>query len=139
MRWKDQLTSGLKAAGAMTAVNLPILGLMVTLGFGVYPVDPEGFEMPAVAFAMGTIVVGGLIPGIIGTFVWYQIDRRWSSRSGLIFLFIAMTIATVMTLPATNPNAQTGDAFILTTVLHYSTALLGSWFIPRFSPVESID
>lgn len=136
---KEFFQCGLKAAGAMSGINLLILGIMMLFGYDSFPVDPNGSEMSAFAFVIGTIITGGIFPGLIGMAVWLKLKQRWDGQALMIFAIIALLIATLMTLPITNPNAPTGDAFVLTTVLHYSTAILGIWLIPHFSKVETID
>lgn len=133
MDWKRHTRTGMKAAGVMGSINLLILGFMMIIGYDTTPFDPSGVEMPAPVFALATVMGGGIVPGLIGTVTWVKIDERWSEQSRIIFTVLALVIATFMTLPITNPNAPTGDAYVLTTVLHYSTAILGSLFIPYFS------
>lgn len=133
MDWKRHTRTGMKAAGVMGAINLLILGFMMVIGYDTIPLDPSGVEIPALVFALATVMGGGIVPGLIGTVTWVKIDERWSEQSRIIFTVLALVIATFMTLPITNPNAPTGDAYVLTTVLHYSTAILGSLFIPYFS------
>lgn len=129
---------GLKAAGVMAGGNLLILGIMVALGYGDYPMDPAGVKMTGSVFTIAVLLTGGLIPGLAGSFIWCNIYGRWPDRAMAIFAVITLTVATLMTLPATNPNSPSGDAFILTSILHYSTALLGSWAIPYFFSAEKI-
>ena len=83
------------------------------------------------------IIGGGIVPGMMGTLVWTKIEERWSDKSRLLFTLLALGFATFMTLPIANRDLPTGDAYVLTTVLHYTTAILGSMFIPYFSnPAE---
>ena len=126
----------MKAAGAMGAINLLILGFLMVIGYDTTPLDPSGVEIPVPVFAFATVLGGGIVPGLIGTVVWTKIDGRWSEQSRNMFTLLALVIATVMTLPVTNPNVPTGDAYVLTAVLHYSTAILGSAFIPYFATAE---
>ena len=126
----------MKAAGAMGAINLLILGFLMVIGYDTTPLDPSGVEIPVPVFAVATVLGGGIVPGLIGTVVWTKIDGRWSEQSRNMFTLLALVIATVMTLPVTNPNVPTGDAYVLTAVLHYSTAILGSVFIPYFANAE---
>jgi len=126
----------MKAAGVMGAINLLILGFMMVIGYDTTPLDPSGVEIPVPVFAVATVMGGGIVPGLIGTVVWTKIDGRWSEQSRNMFTLLALVIATFMTLPVTNPNVPTGDAYVLTAVLHYSTAILGSVFIPYFSNAE---
>ena len=79
---------------------------------------------------------GGIVPGLIGTVVWTKIDERWNEKSRLMFTLLALIIATFMTLA--NPQSSTDDAYVLTAVLHYTTAILGSWFIPTFANAPKI-
>mgnify|MGYP003683503867 FL=1 len=67
---------------------------------------------------------------------WVKVNERWSEQSRVLFTLLALVIASFMTLPFTNPRVPTGDAYVLTAVLHYSTAILGSWFIPYFSNAD---
>lgn len=120
----------------MGAINLLILGFMMVIGYDTTPLDPSGVEIPVPVFAVATVMGGGIVPGLIGTVVWTKIDGRWSEQSRNMFTLLALVIATFMTLPVTNPNVPTGDAYVLTAVLHYSTAILGSVFIPYFSNAE---
>lgn len=136
MDWKRHTRTGLKAAGAMGAINLLILGFLMVIGYDTTPLDPSGVEIPVPVFAVATVMGGGIVPGLIGTVVWTKIDGRWSEQSRNMFTVLALVIATFMTLPVTNPNVPTGDAYVLTAVLHYSTAILGSVFIPYFSNAE---
>ena len=73
---------------------------------------------------------------MIGTVVWTKIDERWNEKSRLMFTLLALIIATFMTLA--NAQSPTGDAYVLTAVLHYTTAILGSWFIPTFANAPRI-
>ena len=136
MDWKRHARTGMKAAGAMGAINLLILGFLMVIGYDTTPLDPSGVEIPVPVFAVATVMGGGIVPGLIGTVVWTKIDGRWSEQSRNMFTVLALVIATFMTLPVTNPNVPTGDAYVLTAVLHYSTAILGSVFIPYFSNAE---
>ena len=136
MDWKRHTRTGMKAAGAMGAINLLILGFLMVIGYDTTPLDPSGVEIPVPVFAVATVLGGGIVPGLIGTVVWTKIDGRWSEQSRNMFTLLALVIATVMTLPVTNPNVPTGDAYVLTAVLHYSTAILGSVFIPYFATAE---
>ena len=136
MDWKKHIRTGMKAAGVMGAINLLILGFMMVIGYDTTPLDPSGVEIPVPVFAVATVMGGGIVPGLIGTVVWTKIDGRWSEQSRNMFTLLALVIATFMTLPVTNPNVPTGDAYVLTAVLHYSTAILGSVFIPYFSNAE---
>ncbi|MDA7463724.1 DUF6069 family protein [Candidatus Poseidonia alphae] len=136
MDWKKHTRTGMKAAGVMGAINLLILGFMMVIGYDTTPLDPSGVEIPVPVFAVATVMGGGIVPGLIGTVVWTKIDGRWSEQSRNMFTLLALVIATFMTLPVTNPNVPTGDAYVLTAVLHYSTAILGSVFIPYFSNAE---
>ncbi|MDG1557055.1 MAG: DUF6069 family protein [Candidatus Poseidoniaceae archaeon] len=136
MDWKRHTRTGMKAAGAMGAINLLILGFLMVIGYDTTPLDPSGVEIPVPVFAVATVMGGGIVPGLIGTVVWTKIDGRWSEQSRNMFTLLALVIATVMTLPVTNPNVPTGDAYVLTAVLHYSTAILGSAFIPYFATAE---
>ena len=138
MDWKKHSRTGMKAAGAMGAINLVILGFMMLIGYDTTPLDPSGVEIPAPVFAIGTVIGGGIVPGLIGTVVWTKIDERWEEKSRLIFALLALILATFMTLPFTNPRVPTGDAYVLTAVLHYTTAILGSWFIPSIANAPKI-
>ena len=60
----------MKAAGAMGAINLVIVGFMMLIGYDTTPLDPSGVEIPAPVFAIGTVIGGGIVPGLIGTVVW---------------------------------------------------------------------
>jgi len=136
MDWKTQIRTGSKAAGAMAAINLLILGFMMVIGYNTTPLDPSGVEIPIVVFAIATMIGGGIVPGLIGTVTWVKVNERWSEQSRILFTLLALVIASIMTLPFTNPRVPTGDAYVLTAVLHYSTAILGSWFIPYFSNAD---
>lgn len=136
MDWKKHGRTGMKAAGVMGSINLLILGFLMVIGYDTTPLDPSGVEMPTLVFAIATVMGGGIVPGLIGTVTWVKIDERWSEQSRIVFTVLALVIATFMTLPMTNPNVPTGDAYILTAVLHYTTAILGSLLIPYFSNAE---
>ena len=136
MDWKKHTRTGMKAAGVMGAINLLILGFMMVIGYDTTPLDPSGVEISIPFFAIATVMGGGIVPGLIGTVVWTKIDRRWSEQSRNMFTLLALAIATLSTLPFTNQRAPTGDAYVLTSVLHYSTAILGSLFIPYFANTE---
>lgn len=136
MDWKTQIRTGSKAAGAMAAINLLILGFMMVIGYNTTPLDPSGVEIPIVVFAIATMIGGGIVPGLIGTVTWVKVNERWSEQARVLFTLLALVIASIMTLPFTNPRVPTGDAYVLTAVLHYSTAILGSWFIPYFSNAD---
>ena len=130
---KESFLQSLKASAGMSGGNLLTLGVLTFFGYNSYPVDPDGGEMGVVLFAVMTVIIGGLIPGVAGSLLWRKLDQKWTGRALLIFGGIAFTIATVMTLPVTNPNSPTGDAYVLTAVLHYSTAAFGIWLIPLFA------
>tara|TARA_B110000444_G_scaffold147787_1_gene138156 strand:+ start:2386 stop:2814 length:429 start_codon:yes stop_codon:yes gene_type:complete len=136
MDWKKHIRTGTKAAGAMAGINLLILGFMMVIGYNTTPLDPSGVEIPVFVFAIATIIGGGIVPGLIGTVTWVKVNERWSEQSRVLFTLLALVIASFMTLPITNPRVPTGDAYVLTAVLHYSTAILGSWFIPYFSNAD---
>jgi hypothetical protein len=136
MDWKKHIRTGTKAAGAMAGINLLILGFMMVIGYNTTPLDPSGVEIPIVVFAIATMIGGGIVPGLIGTVTWVKVNERWSEQSRVLFTLLALVIASFMTLPFTNPRVPTGDAYVLTAVLHYSTAILGSWFIPYFSNAD---
>ena len=136
MDWKKHIRTGTKAAGAMAGINLLILGFMMVIGYNTTPLDPSGVEIPVFVFAIATIIGGGIVPGLIGTVTWVKVNERWSEQSRVLFTLLALVIASFMTLPFTNPRVPTGDAYVLTAVLHYSTAILGSWFIPYFSNAD---
>ena len=138
MDWKKHSRTGMKAAGAMGAINLVIVGFMMLIGYDTTPLDPSGVEIPVPLFAISTVIGGGVVPGLIGTVVWTKIDERWEEKSRLTFILLALIIATFMTLPFTNPRVPTGDAYVLTAVLHYTTAILGGWFIPSFANAPKI-
>ena len=126
----------MKAAVGMGAINLFILGFMMLIGYDTTPLNPSGVEIPNPIFVIGIIMGGGIVPGLIGTVVWTKIDERWNEKSRLMFTLLALIIATFMTLA--NPQSPTGDAYLLTAVLHYTTAILGSWFIPTFANAPKI-
>lgn len=138
MDWKKHTRTGMKAAGAMGAINLLILGFMMLIGYDTTPLDPSGVEIPVPVFAIATVIGGGIVPGLSGAVIWTKIDQRWNERSRLRFTLLALALATFMTLPFTNPRVPTGDAYVLTAVLHYTTAILGSWFIPSFANAPKI-
>ena len=125
--------SGMKASGAMGGLNLLILGVMIAIGYDTTPLSRSGGDIPLPVFAIATIVGGGIVPGMMGTVVWTKIEERWSEMSGIIFTVLALGMATVMTLPITNRDLPTGDAYVLTTVLHFSTAILGCLMIPYYA------
>lgn len=126
----------MKAAVGMGAINLFILGFMMLIGYDTTPLNPSGVEIPTPIFVIGIIMGGGIVPGLIGTVVWTKIDERWNEKSRLMFTLLALIIATFMTLA--NPQSSTDDAYVLTAVLHYTTAILGSWFIPTFANAPKI-
>lgn len=138
MEWKNHTRLGLKAGAAMGAINFLILGLMMLIGYDTTPLTRSGIEIPIPVFVISTIIGGGIAPGIIGLVVWKRIDQRWNEHSRMVFTLLALLIATFRTLPYTNPNIPTGDAYVLTSVLHYTTAILGSWFIPFFANAPKI-
>ena len=121
----------------MAAINLLILGFLMVIGYTTTPLDPRGVEIPIVAFAIATVIGGGIVPGLVGTVTWVKVNERWSEQSRILFTLLALALASFMTLPFTNPRVPTGDAYVLTAVLHFSTAILGSWFIPSFSNAET--
>lgn len=127
------MMAGLKAAGATSAVNLALLGLLALLGYDEYPSDPSGIAMTMPSFAFAMIIIGGLVPGLLGSIVWLKMHENLGDKAWMGFSALALVIATLMTLPLTNPNAPSGDALVLVSILHYSTALLGGWLIPHFS------
>ena len=135
MDWKKHTRSGMKASGAMGCVNLLILGAMIAIGYDTTPLSRSGGDIPLPVFAIATIVGGGIVPGMMGTVVWTKIEERWSEISRIIFTVLALGMATVMTLPITNRDLPTGDAYVLTTVLHFSTAILGCLMIPYYAKV----
>ena len=137
MDWKKHIRTGSKAAGAMAAINLLILGFLMVIGYTTTPLDPRGVEISIVAFAIATVIGGGIVPGLVGTVTWVKVNERWSEQSRILFTLLALALASFMTLPFTNPRVPTGDAYVLTAVLHFSTAILGSWFIPSFSNAET--
>ena len=133
MDWRMHTRSGMKASGAMGGLNLLILGVMIAIGYDTTPLSRSGGDIPLPVFAIATIVGGGIVPGMMGTVVWTKIEERWSEMSGIIFTVLALGMATVMTLPITNRDLPTGDAYVLTTVLHFSTAILGCLMIPYYA------
>ena len=133
MNWKERARAGVKASCVMGGLNLFILGAMVVIGYDTTPVSRIGGEIPLPIFAMATVIGGGIVPGLIGAVVWTKIEVRWGDKSRILFTLLALSMATFMTLPIANRDLPTGDAYVLTTVLHYTTAILGSMFIPYFS------
>ena len=136
MDWKKHASAGVKASVAMGGLNLLVLGGMMVVGYNTTPVSRFGGEIPILVFAIATIVGGGIVPGMMGTLVWTKIEERWSDKSRLLFTLLALGFATFMTLPITGRDLPTGDAYVLTTVLHYSTAILGSLIIPSYSNAQ---
>lgn len=136
MDWRKHASAGMKASVAMGGLNLLVLGGMMVAGYDTTPVSRFGGEIPILVFAIATIVGGGIVPGLMGTLVWTKIEERWDDQSRLLFTLLALGFATVMTLPITSRDLPTGDAYVLTTVLHYSTAILGSLIIPYSSNAQ---
>ena len=133
MDWKRHARTGIRASAAMAGLNLLVLGVMMVIGYDTTPASRFGGEIPLPVFAIATIIGGGIVPGLMGTLVWTKIEERGGNQSRIMFTLLALAFATSMTLPITNRTLPTGDAYVLTTVLHYSTAILGSLLIPYCS------
>jgi hypothetical protein len=138
MNWKMHARTGVKASVAMAGLTLLGLGAMMVAGYATTPASRFGGEIPLPVFAIATIIGGGIVPGMMGALVWAKIEQRWGDRSRILFALLALAFATFMTLPITNRTLPTGDAYVLTTVLHYSTAILGSLMIPYYANVEKV-
>ena len=136
MDWKRHARTGVKASAAMAGLNLLVLGAMIVVGYDTTPASRFGGDIPLPVFAIATIIGGGIVPGLMGTLVWTKIVERWGDQSRIMFTLLALAFATSMTLPITSRALPTGDAYVLTTVLHYSTAILGSLMIPYYSNAE---
>ena len=136
MDWKRHARTGMKASAAMAGLNLLVLGAMMVVGYDTTPASRFGGDIPLPVFAIATIIGGGIVPGLMGTLVWTKIEERWGDQSRIMFTLLALAFATSMTLPITSRALPTGDAYVLTTVLHYSTAILGSLMIPYYSNAE---
>ena len=136
MDWKRHARTGVKASAAMAGLNLLVLGAMMVVGYDTTPASRFGGDIPLPVFAIATIIGGGIVPGLMGTLVWTKIEERWGDQSRIMFTLLALAFATSMTLPITSRALPTGDAYVLTTVLHYSTAILGSLMIPYYSNAE---
>ena len=134
MQLTKEMPTGLSTALKMTSVNLSLLVLFYFIfGFDDLPSTAPFFML----FVM-TIIMGGLIPAYFGGYVFKIFSRKGAGREMIIFAILAITLAILNTIPNGN-NDATSDMYLITTALHFSTAISGIWFIPRGINLENTD
>ena len=79
-----------------------------------------------------------LLVGAVGAFLWMWMHEKWGDTAWKQFGAMALVIATVETLYTcgflTESATGSQEARIIVGVLHYTTALLGGfWLIPHYS------
>ena len=134
MQLTKEVPTGLPTALKMTSINLSSLVLFYfILGFDDLPSTAPFFML----FVM-TIIMGGLIPAYFGGYVFKIFSRKGAGKEMTIFAILAITLAILNTIPNGN-NDATSDMYLITTALHFSTAISGIWFIPRGINLENTD
>ena len=138
MRAKEIALGGLKAGGVVAAANIPILIALKIAGFDEYPNDMRtGVVMDFGQFT-SMMILTCLLVGIVGAFLWMWMHEKWGDTAWKQFGAMALVIATVETLYTcgflTESATGSQEARIIVGVLHYTTALLGGfWLIPHYS------
>lgn len=138
MRAKEIALGGLKAGGVVAAANIPILIALKIAGFDEYPNDMRtGVVMDFGQFT-SMMILTCLLVGAVGAFLWMWMHEKWGDTAWKQFGAVALVIATVETLYTcgflTESATGSQEARIIVGVLHYTTALLGGfWLIPHYS------
>ena len=138
MRAKEIALGGLKAGGVVAAANIPILIALKIAGFDEYPNDMRtGVVMDFGQFT-SMMILTCLLVGAVGAFLWMWMHEKWGDTAWKQFGAMALVIATVETLYTcgflTESATGSQEARIIVGVLHYTTALLGGfWLIPHYS------
>ena len=84
------------------------------------------------------MILSCLLFGTVGAFLWMWMHEKWGDTAWKQFGAVALVIATLYTLFTcgflTGTAAGSEEARIIVGVLHYTTALLGGfWLIPHYS------
>ena len=138
MRAKEIALGGMKAGGVVAAANIPILIALKIAGFDEYPNDMRtGVVMDFGQFT-SMMILTCLLVGAVGAFLWMWMHEKWGDTAWKQFGAMALVIATVETLYTcgflTESATGSQEARIIVGVLHYTTALLGGfWLIPHYS------
>ena len=138
MRAKEIALGGLKAGGVVAAANIPILIALKIAGFDEYPNDMRtGVVMDFGQFT-SMMILSCLLVGTVGAFLGMWMHEKGGDTAWKQFGAVALVIATVETLYTcgflTESATGSQEARIIVGVLHYTTALLGGfWLIPHYS------
>ena len=85
------------------------------------------------------LILTCMLVGTAGAFLWMWMHQKWGDTAWKQFGAVARVIATLYTLFTcgflTGTAAGSQEARIIVGVLHYTTALLGGfWLIAHYSP-----
>ena len=138
MRAKEIALGGLKAGGVVAAANIPILIAFKLAGFDEYPNDMLSGQVMDFGQFTSMMILTCLLVGAVGAFLWMWMHEKWGDTAWKQFGAMALVIATVETLYTcgflTESATGSQEARIIVGVLHYTTALLGGfWLIPHYS------
>jgi hypothetical protein len=139
MNAKEISLGGLKAGGVIATTNILILIVLKVAGYDEYPKDMISGEVMLFGQFTMMMVLTCCIAGTVGAFVWMWMHGKWGDGAWVHFGVLALILATLETLWTcgilTGTSAGSEEARVVVGVLHYSTALLGGfWLIPHFSP-----
>jgi hypothetical protein len=139
VKQKEIALGGLKAGGVVAAANIPILILLKLVGYDEYPNDMLSGEVMQFGQFTSMMILTCLLVGTAGAFLWMWMHQKWGDTAWKQFGAVALVIATLYTLFTcgflTGTAAGSQEARIIVGVLHYTTALLGGfWLIAHYSP-----
>ena len=139
MKQKEIALGGLKAGGVVAAANIPILIVLKLVGYDEYPNDMLSGEVMEFGQFTSMMILTCLLVGTAGAFLWMWMHQKWGDTAWKQFGAVALVIATLYTLFTcgflTGTAAGSQEARIIVGVLHYTTALLGGfWLIAQSSP-----
>ena len=126
MQLLKNMPIGLSTALKMTFINYSLLIIL----YFIFGFDNLPSEMPFIVFLVMTFIMGGLVPAYLGGYVFDLFSRKYAGKEMVIFSVLAIALALLETIPNGKNNATT-DMFIITAVLHFSTAISGIWLIPK--------
>jgi hypothetical protein len=134
MQLLKNMPTGLLTALKMTFINSNLL-IILYFFFGF---DNLPNEMPFIMFLVMTFIMGGLVPAYLGGYVFNLFSRKYAGKEMVLFSVLAIALALLETIPNGKNNATT-DMFLITAVLHFSTAISGIWLIPKGVTRTNLD
>ena len=134
MQLLKNMPTGLLTALKMTFINSNLL-IILYFFFGF---DNLPNEMPFIMFLVMTFIMGGLVPAYLGGYVFNLFSRKYAGKEMVLFSVLAISLALLETIPNGKNNATT-DMFLITAVLHFSTAISGIWLIPKGVTRTNLD